>query len=133
MSKAMTGKAGQTVSEQVQRKVIACFWDRGRAHWGQEIEFGILASGFKDGSKVKISLFEKDDHQKEHPVKTFDVTTDRGRAKTKWKIDYKDPDQTSGDVYEFFFIADVENGAVVSKKDQCPILMCDLDHPGFSE
>jgi hypothetical protein len=130
MSKAMTGKAGDTVSEQVQRKVLACFWDRGRAHFGQEVLLGILASGFKDGSKVKISLFARG---KEDPVKTFDLTTDRGRAKTKWKIDHKDPDQKEGKVYEFFFIADVENGAVVSKKDQCPILTCDLDHPGFSE
>jgi hypothetical protein len=129
MSKAMTGKAGQTVSEQVQRKVLACFWDRGRAHWGQEVLLGILATGFKDGSKVKISLFTPG---KDDPVKTFDLTTDRGRAKTKWKIDYKE-DHHEGNVYEFFFLADIESGAVVTKKDQCPILMCDLDLPGFSE
>ena len=38
--KAMAGSAGQTVKTQINRRIIACFWNKGRAIWGDEVELG---------------------------------------------------------------------------------------------
>ena len=130
--KAMAGSAGQTVKTQINRRIIACFWNKGRAAWGDEVEMGILATGFLDGTKVKFEIFESDNGADDDAVKQVDASLDKGRAKIKWKIDFKDQDPDEGDVYEFYFIATVA-GDVKNEKKDCPILFCDLDPPGFSE
>ncbi len=48
--KAMAGKGGDTVKDQVARRVLLCFWDRARANWGDEVQLGCFATGFKDGA-----------------------------------------------------------------------------------
>jgi hypothetical protein len=128
---AMAGQGGDTVNQQVARDILALFWDRGRACWGDEVELGIIATGFKDGASVKFSVYEKD-QKHDGAVKDIDGTIDKGRAKAKYKLDFKNEDPDAGDVYEYYYIAEVD-GTVKSQKKDCPILYCDLDPPSFSE
>ncbi len=127
--RALSGKGGETVKDVVARRVIASFWDRGRAHWGDEVELGILATGFKDGTKVKIAIYEEGAPTKS--LKDLDSKLDKGRAKGKYKIAFEDPDAKPRRVYDLFFQA-VVDGTVKSKTRDCPRLRCDADPPSFS-
>jgi hypothetical protein len=130
--KAMTGQGGDAKKDQIPRRVLACFWDRGRAHWGDEVEFGILATGFKDGAKVEFAIYEVEDEQHAKALKTVQGKIDKGRAKGKYKVDFEDADVAPHDAYLLYFIATVD-GAITHEKKLCPLLHCDADAPTFSD
>lgn len=127
--KALSGKGGDTVQDQVPRKITAVFWDRGRAHWGDEVELGTLVTGFKSGTSVKLSVFEVRNPQKS--LKDLTASLDGGRAKAKWKIDFEDAAVKQLETYRLFILVDASG--VKSVEKQSPILLCDAEPLRFSE
>jgi hypothetical protein len=128
----MSGKGGDTLKEQIARRVLVLFWSHGRAHWGAEVQLGVFVSGFKDGTKVKLSVYDTEDGT-DNLLKDIDAKVDKGRAKGKYKLDFKDKDPGKGQVHELHFVADVDDKTIVTEKNDSPVLYCDLDPPSFSE
>ena len=126
---ALSGKGGDTVRDQVPRKIVAVFWDRGRAHWGDEVELGALATGFKPGTSVKLSIFEAKNPEKS--LKDLTAKLDDGRATAKWKLDFEDATVKHHETYRLFILADASG--VKSPAKLSPFLLCDVEPVRFSE
>ena len=130
--KMLAGDKG-TVKEQVTAGVIHRFWSRQRVGWGAEVTLGALISGYKEGSKVKLKIFEDDGgpEEEDDPVVDLDCTLEEGFAKAEWKVEFEDPDSDEGGEYEFYFQVELK-GELLSTKADCPLLFLDLLPPELS-
>lgn len=129
MSQLLSGKGGDEVHHEIPRRVVALFWDRGRAHWGDEVGLGCLVSGFKDGTAVTFKLYESEDT--DTLLRSIDAKVDKGKATAKYKVDFEDAETEQHDSYDLYFVVEID-GKARSQKKQCPVLLCDADPPGFS-
>jgi len=130
MSRMLQGTGGDEVHEQIPRRAVSLFWDCGRAHWGDEVGLGCLVTGFKDGTAVKLKIYEIGDQ--DTLLKSIDAKVDKGRAKGTYKVDFEDPDTEPHDSYDLYFLVEIAGKDMTRRKDS-PILNCDADPPRFSE
>jgi hypothetical protein len=129
VSTILRGAGGDTAQDQVPRRVISMFWDRGRAHYGDQINLGCLITGFKDGTAVTLKLYESDDP--DTVLKEISATASKGKATGTYTVDFKDSATQQHDSYDLYFIVEIA-GEPWSKRGDCPVLVCDADPPGFS-
>lgn len=131
--KMLAGSAG-VVQDQIQAGVLSCAWSRSRARWGEEVDLAAVISGWKDGTAVKLILYESDGGAAENDdlVTELEASLEKGIASASYAIDFEDPDSDEGDEYELYFRVEIE-GTLLSSREQCPLLLVDMTLPHASE
>jgi hypothetical protein len=131
--KMLEGKKG-VIEDQVLAGVLYCYWSRSRIQWKSEVHCGTVVSGWKDGTAVKLLVYEYDGGGAETDdlVTELEATIDKGIATASYTCEFEDPDDTGGGEYELYFLVEID-GQVISEREHCPFLLVDMTIPTFGE
>src|SRR3954453_3324633 len=121
-----TGRAKKIVLEP---QILRAFWSKRRAWQNEEVKLYVETKYVKDGTPLKIVIFEEADP----PQKVAEVAGNHKVSKGKYEASYKikwDPPTLGGDLklkrdeWDFYFLVKIDKPALSKKSG---LLYVDLD------
>jgi hypothetical protein len=121
-----TGRAKKVVLEP---QIMRAFWSKRRAWQNEEVKLFIETRYVKDGTPLKIEIFEEADRPQLVTEVKGDHKVSGGKCEATYKIKWDPPtlgkDLTpQGDEWDFYFLVTIEKPALSKKSG---LLYVDLD------